>query len=80
MVLCMGSTTISLDDEAYLKLKSLKKSNESFSDVVKRLVNTKQEKSLLNFAGIWNLDEKEIKILKKAIKGLTDEFDNMFRH
>ena len=30
----MGSTTISLKDEAYERLKSLKGKNESFSDVV----------------------------------------------
>ena len=78
MGLYMGSTTISLDEEAYSRLKSLKKTNESFSDVVKRLVMPNKKKSLLDFAGIWKLNEKEMKKLKQAIQELEDEFDNLF--
>ena len=33
--------TISLSDEAYNLLKSIKRKNESFSDVIKRLVGCK---------------------------------------
>ncbi len=33
--------TISLSDEAYNLLKSVKRKNESFSDVIKRLVGSK---------------------------------------
>ncbi|MHA1363392.1 MAG: antitoxin VapB family protein [Candidatus Freyarchaeota archaeon] len=33
--------TISLSDEAYKLLKSIKRNNESFSDVIKRLVGKK---------------------------------------
>jgi predicted CopG family antitoxin len=33
----MGSKTISLDEEAYEQLRSQKRGNESFSDVVFRL-------------------------------------------
>lgn len=40
----MGSTTISLNDEAYRRLKQFKREDESFSDVVFRL--TDQERDL----------------------------------
>jgi len=33
----MGTTTISLDDDAYERLKAEKREGESFSDVVRRL-------------------------------------------
>lgn len=34
---CMGTTTISLRDEAYNQLEAAKRESESFSDVVMRL-------------------------------------------
>ena len=34
----MGTKTISIDDEAYARLKSVQKSRESFSQVIKRVV------------------------------------------
>ena len=34
----MGTKTISIDDEAYARLKSVQKSTESFSQVIKRVV------------------------------------------
>jgi predicted CopG family antitoxin len=39
----MGSTTISLKDKAYERLKSLKGKNESFSDVVIELTEEENE-------------------------------------
>lgn len=39
----MGSTTISLSDEAYHHLKRLKRENESFSDVVLRLTDQQRD-------------------------------------
>jgi predicted CopG family antitoxin len=33
----MGTTTISLSDDAYERLKAMKREGESFSDVVRRL-------------------------------------------
>jgi predicted CopG family antitoxin len=42
---------ISLSKKAYQTLKDLKKPNESFSDVVIRISERKQQKSFLQFAG-----------------------------
>jgi predicted CopG family antitoxin len=76
----MASKTISLDEEAYTRLKQEKQENESFSDVVKRLTRPIKKKSLLEFAGIWNLTEEDEIILKKTIKNLRSEFNDMFGH
>jgi hypothetical protein len=47
----MASHRVTLDSEAYAALKSLKRSDESFSDVVKRL--TRRRHSILDLAGTW---------------------------
>lgn len=52
----MGTKTIRLDDEAYERLASRKRKDESFSDVVKRVTG---ERSLLEIAGILSDDEAE---------------------
>lgn len=54
----MATRNISLDDEAYSRLKKLKSEGESFSDVVK---NVTSEKSWLEVAGIWEDDTEEIR-------------------
>jgi predicted CopG family antitoxin len=44
---------ISLSNDAYQTLKHLKKSGESFSDVVLRVAGERKKKSLLEFSGKW---------------------------
>ena len=54
----MATKTVALDTEAYELLRRQKKSDESFSDAVRRLA--KPRKPLSEFAGIWkNLSRKE---------------------
>ncbi|MSR86424.1 hypothetical protein EXS74_03440 [Candidatus Woesearchaeota archaeon] len=62
----MGTKTITLMDDAYERLKTLKSAEESFSDIVRRL--TSEKGSILQFAGAWkDLSEKEGDELKKKI-------------
>lgn len=58
----MPTRTISLDEEAYERLKAHKRADESFSDVVKRLAG---ERSWKEVAGI--LTEAEVDALENAI-------------
>ncbi len=44
---------VSLSDRAYTSLKGIKSGEESFSDVVLRLVVGEAKRSLLGFAGMW---------------------------
>lgn len=50
-MLGMASHTVALDSEAYAALRALKRSEESFSDVVKRLARPRT--SILDLAGAW---------------------------
>ncbi len=74
----MGSKNISLDDEAYRRLKNEKNGNESFSDVVKRLTRPFKRKSLLNFAGMWKLSSDELEMMKTALNDLEGQFNDLF--
>lgn len=47
----MASRRVTLDSQAYATLKSLKRSDESFSDVVRRL--TGPRRSIMDLAGTW---------------------------
>lgn len=59
----MATKTVSLDEEAYERLKARKREGESFSDVVKRLAG---ERSWREVTGI--LDEEEADALEAAIE------------
>ena len=56
---------ISLSDEAYDELKKLKKGDESFSDVVIKVVR-KEKKPLTDFFGKWP-EPKELDRIEKEL-------------
>jgi predicted CopG family antitoxin len=74
----MGSKTISLDEEAYKRLRREKNANESFSDVVKRLTRPLKHKSLIEYAGIWHLSSQEQEAIKTVLKELGEQLDALF--
>gem|GEM_PF-1516461 len=59
MVLEVGYRTISLSDEAYRRLASLKRKGESFTDVILRLCSGVPRRPLKSFAGAWDMDDEE---------------------
>ena len=75
----VGTKTISIDDEAYNRLKSQKEKNESFSDVVKKLTPKIKKKSLLEFSGKWNLSDEEKELINNRLKKLEKDFDDIIR-
>ena len=58
---------ISLSEKAYETLKSMKKSGESFSDVVIRVAGKEKKKSIIEFAGTWKGDDAD-EVLAKIMK------------
>jgi predicted CopG family antitoxin len=64
----MSSKSITISEEAYRRLKSKKKKNESFTDVINRIT---RERPLSEIAGI--LSEKEADKLKKHVKDRRKE-------
>jgi len=64
----MGSKNISISDEAYKRLASLKRPNESFTQVINRLT---QKRSILDLAG--TLSEQEAAEIIENINNLRKD-------
>lgn len=59
---------ISLSDNAYKELKSLKEKDESFSDVALKLVRKYRKGSLLDLFGKWPGTPEEAEQMKREIE------------
>ena len=69
---------ISLSEKAYETLKAMKKSGESFSDVVLRVAKEKKKKSLLEFSGTWvgnDADEVLAQLMKDREQSRSRQVD-----
>ncbi|NQE53377.1 hypothetical protein C5S29_07270 [ANME-1 cluster archaeon GoMg3.2] len=53
----MGTKTISMREDVYENLKSMKREDESFCDVVEKLITKKREANLVDFFGVLKDDE-----------------------
>lgn len=67
----MVTKTLTITKDAYERLKMLKKPDESFSKVIKRITEDKQD--IMRFAGILSEEEgeemlKDIKRMRESIK------------
>lgn len=69
----MATKTLSIKDNVYNKLLDAKEADESFSDVIDRLVSRKT--SLSDSFGKWKISEKEIKKIKKETNEPWKEFE-----
>ena len=67
----MSTKTVSLRKTAYEKLKDMKKKGESFSDVVERISDEK-EQNLSQFSGAY----PEIAEVKEQLRKEREEFDS----
>ncbi|MFQ5804137.1 MAG: antitoxin VapB family protein [Candidatus Methylomirabilales bacterium] len=66
----MGFKTISLRDEVYRRLRAEKRSGESLSDVILRLLEGEQP-SLGKYAGAWRrLKPEELRAIRERIERL----------
>lgn len=69
----MSTKTISLSEDAYNKLKALKKDNESFSDVVRKVTKTS---NISKFHGVLSDDTADE--IEESIR--KNREDNLERH
>lgn len=70
----MGARNISISDEAYERLKSIKKPNESFTDVINRLTG---RRSILELVGL--LSKEEAREMKLGIKDIRKKSSKRIR-
>jgi predicted CopG family antitoxin len=64
----MGTKTISISDEAYSKLKALKRGKESFTDAILRLTGRKSLSEITGF-----LSEKEAEEMRRVIGEMREK-------
>ncbi len=64
----MASKTITITEEVYELLKLLKKQDESFSELLRRLSMSVNGQKLENFFGSWDLNDQEYKEIQEEIK------------
>jgi predicted CopG family antitoxin len=70
----MGAKNISISDEAYERLKAVKKPNESFTDVINRLTG---RKSIMELAGV--LSKEEAREMRKMVKDIRKRSSKRIR-
>ena len=59
---------ISLSNEAYERLKALKKADMSFSDIVIEITPKIKKKSIVDFVGIWKDDSDYWEKFEKDVR------------
>ena len=59
---------ISLSDEIYEELSQLKQENESFTKLLKRFIEERKRRPLMDFFGKWPGDSKEIDSIKDVLR------------
>ena len=68
----MVTKTLTITKEVYDLLKKLKKENESFSDLLKRLTLQINGQKLSQFFGAWDMNDEEFSKINRIIKKRKD--------
>ena len=71
----MAHKTLTISEEAYEALASMKAEKESFTDVVLRLTKSTSTQPLVSFAGKWHGSADEVKRIFHTIRRLWSEYD-----
>jgi len=64
----MASKTITITEDVYQLLKLLKKQDESFSELLRRLAMQVNGQKLEAFFGLWDIKDQEYKEIQEEIK------------
>ncbi len=64
----MASKTITITEDVYQLLKLLKKQDESFSELLRRLAMQVNGQKLEAFFGLWDINDQEYKEIQEEIK------------
>jgi len=70
----MAHKTITISEEAYEMLSSLKREGESFTEVIKRVVNEVKKRPLSSFSGTWKGDGSELDKIEKDIHDMWKSY------
>jgi predicted CopG family antitoxin len=75
----MGHRTLTISDEAYRILSSLKREKESFTDVIKRVFGEPRKRPLAAFTGAWQGSDEELNRILGDIDDLWKTYDAELR-
>jgi len=73
-IFIMVSKTLTITEEVYYILKELKRKNESFSDLLRRLAMQVNGQKLDAFFGKWKMNDQEYKEIKDRINSQKIDF------
>ena len=64
----MASKTITITEDVYQLLKKVKKKDESFSELLRRLAMQINGQKLEAFFGLWTINDQEYEEIQEEIK------------
>jgi predicted CopG family antitoxin len=67
---------ISISEEAYERLAGHKGPNESFTEVIKRVVPPPSKKPITYFLGTWKGTDEEFKSIDALIRDMWNRYDS----
>jgi len=71
----VGHKTITVSEEAYKMLAGLKREGESFTEVIRRVVEEVRRKPLSSFAGRWEGSAEELEGILTGIERMWTEYE-----